>query len=174
MRPIRIGDAGPQARIDLFQFRQRFPFARTRIDQFPLVPPPLGSTELRDARHRKLVGYPALGRVGQDGHRPTVLQYQIKGDLLEEALHAQERREVGFVEYAIFRRLRSRLPIRSACVRPSHAQSVALTRMILPSGPSLGTRKARFHTGPAGRNRSDQRNSFIAAMSAAGALRLGQ
>ena len=68
-------------------------------EQLALVLAPVRGVEEGDAmNHRAASRIPLLDRVGQNRQGPSIGAGQIERDLVHEALHPQERREVGVVE----------------------------------------------------------------------------
>ena len=92
---------GDRLRDAAFQGRVQFLELVARVEQIALVAAPVGRVEHRQADELRLPrGVLAFGGVDQHRHALAVLPDDVERDLVEEALHPQQRREVGLVEDA--------------------------------------------------------------------------
>ena len=87
-----------QCQVEIAQFCTRLFCGVARLKQLPLVPTAVGCIEHRHADEPHVSGVVAsLDSVDQDGEGGAVRAHKVERNLIEEALHSQQRGEVRLV-----------------------------------------------------------------------------
>ena len=91
-------DALFQRAVEFLQFGTRLFGGAPRLEQVAFIAPAIGCVEHRDADKARFIGVAmALDRIDQNRQGGAVGPYQVERHFIEEALHAQQGGEVGFV-----------------------------------------------------------------------------
>ena len=130
-----------------------------RLQELALVAPAVRGVEDGDADEARLAaGVSPLDGVDEDGQRRAVRPDEVERHLVEEALHAQQRREVGLV-VDLARDVQQVLEAPPDELVPSRSRVQAGKRPVGLGDPPVrrrrrGSRRARSRRGPRGRPRA--------------------